>query len=229
MNADNSSPRPVRVVLADPDALYRERIQEMFQAEPDLWLLDGACDVAGAPLAVETLSPDVLLISASSDARQTVTVLDRVNRAPGTAKVILLVLLENQDFFVRAVRAGCRGILHKESAPDLLLKCIRKVSEGELWLDRATTAQVLRQFTDDHPPQRPKDRDSKNSPLSPREREIVGLVIQGYKNRELAERLTISEQTVKNHMHNIFDKLGVSDRLELTLYSIHNNLLRIEG
>ena len=197
--------------------------------EPDLWLHEGVCDVADAPLAVQTHSPDVLLLCASSDPKQTISILDRVNHTTGSAKVILLVLLESQDFFVRAVRAGCRGILHKDSTPDLILKCVRRVSEGELWLDRATTAQVLRVFTEEHPSQRPKSRDLKNSPLSPREREIVGLVIQGYKNRELAEKLTISEQTVKNHMHNIFDKLGVSDRLELTLYSIHNNLLGMEG
>jgi len=96
---------------------------------------------------------------------------------------------------------------------------------GEIWLDSHTTAAVMRQFSS------PLDsnnssggRGRERSPLSTREREIVTLVAQGYKNKEMAEKMFISEQTVKNHLHNIFDKLGVSDRLELALYAIHKGL-----
>ncbi len=221
MTADPLPHQTIRVVLADSDAAFRQKVGELFDCEPDLKLLAGPLDTAQA---------DIFLLSASPELKDTIAALERAHNTKTQAKIVLLVLLENQDFFVRAVRAGCRGILHKDSAPDLLLKCIRKVHEGELWLDRATTAQVLRQFTHEHPPARAnKERDPKNSPLSPREREIVALVIQGYKNKELAENLAISEQTVKNHMHNIFDKLGVSDRLELALYAIHNNLHKHDG
>ena len=99
-------------------------------------------------------------------------------------------------------------------------------------LDSHTTAAVIRQFVanDETPvnvqslPPAPAPRERERSPLSQREREIVALVAQGFKNKEMAEKMFISEQTVKNHLHNIFDKLGVSDRLELALYAIHNNL-----
>jgi DNA-binding NarL/FixJ family response regulator len=108
----------------------------------------------------------------------------------------------------------------------LIVKSIRKVHAGEIWLDSHTTAAVMRQFAtpgDMSPaPQGGKGRE--RSPLSQREREIVTLVAQGYKNKEMAEKMFISEQTVKNHLHNIFDKLGVSDRLELALYAIHKGL-----
>ena len=107
----------------------------------------------------------------------------------------------------------------------MLIKAIRKVQDGEFWLDRSTTAEVVRHFTE-----RRTDVDQRQAPdegrlpsLSRREREIVNLVTHGLRNKELAERLSISEQTVKNHMHKIFDKLGVSDRLELALYAIHHN------
>ncbi len=220
-----SADLPVRIALASSDEHHHAKLVDIFRAEPDIDLLSTPFTIVEAAAAVERESPEVLLLSASNDLLETVATLNRVHTARGSVKIVLLVLLENQDFFVRAVRAGARGILHQDSPPDLLLKCIRKVCEGELWLDRATTAQVLRQFTEEQPPQKPKERESKNSPLSPREREIVGLVVQGYKNKELAERLVISEQTVKNHMHNIFDKLGVSDRLELALYAIHNHLV----
>jgi len=110
----------------------------------------------------------------------------------------------------------------------LLVKSIRKVHAGEFWLDRITTAEVIRRLAK-------KGAGSTSTgarlglreqggALSAREREIVVLVAQGFKNREMAERMFISEQTVKNHLHNIFDKLGVSDRLELALYAIHHNL-----
>ena len=119
----------------------------------------------------------------------------------------------------------------KQTATELLIKSIRKVHAGEIWLDSHTTAAVIRQFAtgaDDLPvataPHASSSRERERSLLSQREREIVALVAQGFKNKEMAEKMFISEQTVKNHLHNIFDKLGVSDRLELALYAIHNNL-----
>jgi DNA-binding NarL/FixJ family response regulator len=127
------------------------------------------------------------------------------------------------------MRLGTSGIVLKQTATDMLIKSIRRVHAGEIWLDSHTTAAVIRQFvaTDEAPPQLPpanQGRERERSPLSQREREIVALVAQGFKNKEMAEKMFISEQTVKNHLHNIFDKLGVSDRLELALYAIHNNL-----
>ena len=214
----------VLIALAESDAAYRETLRGIIGSETAFHLLDGVLLPPDAPAAVDRLRPDLLLLSVS-DGAETIPILDRVQALNRPTKTVILIDTENQDFFVRAVRAGCRGILNKDSPADLLLKCIAKVYEGELWLDRATTAQVLRQFTEEQQTPRPKERDTKTSPLSPREREIVSLVVQGFKNKELAEKLAISEQTVKNHMHNIFDKLGVSDRLELALYAIHNRLL----
>jgi DNA-binding NarL/FixJ family response regulator len=128
------------------------------------------------------------------------------------------------------MKLGTSGIVLKQTATELLIKSIRKVHAGEIWLDSHTTAAVIRQFVaNDEAPAQPMPstaptRERERSPLSQREREIVALVAQGFKNKEMAEKMFISEQTVKNHLHNIFDKLGVSDRLELALYAIHNNL-----
>jgi DNA-binding NarL/FixJ family response regulator len=130
------------------------------------------------------------------------------------------------------MKLGTSGIVLKQTATELLIKSIRKVHAGEIWLDSHTTAAVIRQFVANDEaqpavhslPPSPPMRERERSPLSQREREIVALVAQGFKNKEMAEKMFISEQTVKNHLHNIFDKLGVSDRLELALYAIHNNL-----
>jgi DNA-binding NarL/FixJ family response regulator len=140
-------------------------------------------------------------------------------------RVIVLTASEDKNEFVQAMKLGCSGIVLKQTAPELIVKSIRKVHGGEIWLDSHTTAAVMRQFA------APGEisgggsgKTRERSPLSQREREIVQLVAQGYKNKEMAEKMFISEQTVKNHLHNIFDKLGVSDRLELALYAIHKGL-----
>jgi len=108
-----------------------------------------------------------------------------------------------------------------QSATDLLVKSIQRVYAGEIWLDNRMTAEVMKAFSksSESGPRREKPL------LSDREKEIVQLVAQGFRNKEIGEKLFISEQTVKNHLHNIFDKLGVSDRLELALYAIHHRLI----
>jgi DNA-binding NarL/FixJ family response regulator len=126
------------------------------------------------------------------------------------------------------MKLGCSGILLKEASTALIEKSIVKVRDGEIWLDSNTTAAVIRQFASPVETQPTATNGTKNirerAQLSQREREIIVLIAQGYKNKEIAEKMFITEQTVKNHLHNVFDKLGVSDRLELALYAIHNSL-----
>ena len=116
----------------------------------------------------------------------------------------------------------------RQTSTELLIKSIRKVYAGEFWLDRMSTAEVIRRLAKKGSGNAASGARlglrEQGGALSAREREIVILVAQGFKNKEMAERMFISEQTVKNHLHNIFDKLGVSDRLELALYAIHHNL-----
>ena len=155
--------------------------------------------------------------------------LQRLQAAKNKTRVIVLTASDDKNEFVQAMKLGTSGIVLKQTATELLIKSIRKVHAGEIWLDSHTTAAVIRQFVAAEEAASaaacsPAPRDRERSPLSQREREIVALVAQGFKNKEMAEKMFISEQTVKNHLHNIFDKLGVSDRLELALYAIHNNL-----
>ena len=149
-------------------------------------------------------------------------------RAP-RSKVLLFASTDSREEFVEAMKLGCSGVLVKEGPLHLIEKSIDRVHSGEIWLDANTTAAVIRQFASPLPvdganqgmgPKASRER----TQLSQREREIIVLIAQGYKNKEIAEKMFITEQTVKNHLHNVFDKLGVSDRLELALYAIHNSL-----
>jgi DNA-binding NarL/FixJ family response regulator len=178
---------------------------------------------------LQQFAPDILLLDLKMPGLDGLATLQRLQAIKNKTRVIVLTASDDKNEFVQAMKLGTSGIVLKQTATDLLIKSIRKVHAGEIWLDSTTTAAVIRQFVaaDDNPaPAAPPaaSRERERSPLSQREREIVALVAQGFKNKEMAEKMFISEQTVKNHLHNIFDKLGVSDRLELALYAIHNNL-----
>jgi two-component system nitrate/nitrite response regulator NarL len=171
---------------------------------------------------VQQMDPDVLLLDLKMPGMDGLSTLKQLHAARAKTRVIVLTCSEDKNQFVQAMKFGTCGIVLKQTATELLIKSIRKVHAGEIWLDSHATAAVIRQFSS---PMDNRDRD--RSPLSQREREIVALVVQGFKNKEMAEKMFISEQTAKNHLHNIFDKLGVSDRLELALYAIHKGLDRV--
>jgi DNA-binding NarL/FixJ family response regulator len=147
-------------------------------------------------------------------------VLEEVNFDTLPTRVIVLTAAEDDRDVVRAMRLGARGVVLKESAIDLLIKGIHRVHAGEIWLDSHMTAELINAFSASSESGARGGRPL----LSDREMDVVQLVAQGFQNKEIGEKLFISVQTVKNHLHNIFDKIGVSDRLELALYAIHHRL-----
>jgi DNA-binding NarL/FixJ family response regulator len=216
---------PVRVLIADDHPIVREGLRRLLSLEDDVEIVGEAADGESTVALVEKLDPDVVLLDLRMPGMDGFAALQRLQRLGKKTRVIVLTASEDKNEFVQAMKLGCSGIVLKQTAADLIVKSIRKVHAGEIWLDSHTTAAVMRQFASPGEAAvagavRTRDR----SPLSHREREIVALVAQGYKNKEMAEKMFISEQTVKNHLHNIFDKLGVSDRLELALYAIHKGL-----
>ena len=219
-------PYMIRILIADNHPIVREGLSTVLRAEPDMAIVGEAADGAEALELIETNDPDVVLMELRLPRMEGLVVLRNLAARSRRAKVLLFTGSEDREEFVEAMKLGCAGILMKSSAPGLIAKSIRKVYEGEIWLDANTTAAVIRQFA--MPADATVPGDGKHprgrAQLSQREREIIVLIAQGYKNKEIAEKMFITEQTVKNHLHNVFDKLGVSDRLELALYAIHNSL-----
>ena len=214
-------PQPVRLVIADDHPIFRDGLRRLLEAEADLKVLGEASDGAEAVKLAKSLKPDILLLDLRMPEKDGLGVLEEVNFDSLPTRVIVLTAAEDDRDVVRAMRLGARGVVLKQSASDLLVKSIRKVSDGEIWLDNRMTAEVIDAFK-----KSAESGQRREKPLlSDREKEIVQLVAQGFRNREIGEKLFISEQTVKNHLHNIFDKLGVSDRLELALYAIHHRLI----
>jgi DNA-binding NarL/FixJ family response regulator len=214
-------PRKIKIALADDHTIFRDGLRRLLQLEPDFDIVAEAEDGSAVPDILKDKSPDILLLDLKMPGLDGLSVLQRLQAQKHKTKIIVLTASDDEGEYVQAMKYGTCGIVLKQTATDLLIKSIRKVFDGEIWLDAKTTAAVMRQFAAPNDPG-PRERDKPR--LSNREREIVALVAQGFKNKEIAERMFISEQTVKNHLHNIFDKLGVSDRLELALYAIHRNI-----
>ena len=240
--SDNSSPingpptetevpatAKIRIVVADDHPIFRDGLCKLLALEEDFEVVAQAQDGRQVLDVLQQHQPDILLLDLKMPGLDGLATLQRLQVAKNKTRVIVLTASDDKNEFVQAMKLGTSGIVLKQTATELLIKSIRKVHAGEIWLDSHTTAAVIRQFVanDEAAPAAQTSatpRERERSPLSQREREIVALVAQGFKNKEMAEKMFISEQTVKNHLHNIFDKLGVSDRLELALYAIHNNV-----
>jgi two-component system nitrate/nitrite response regulator NarL len=213
----------IRVLMADDHVIFRDGLRKLLKSEDDIKIVGEASNGNECVHMLTKLKPDILLLDLRMPDKDGLAVLEEVNLDSLTTRVIMLTEAEDERDAVRAMRLGARGIVSKQTARDLLVKSIRRVYSGEIWLNNRLTAEVMKAFTSS------SDIGARREPmLSDREKEIVQLIAQGFRNKEIAEKLFISEQTVKNHLHNIFDKLGVSDRLELALYAIHHRLIEHE-
>ncbi len=211
----------VRILVADDHAIFRDGLRKLLEGADDVQIIGEASNGVECTKMLAKLKPDILLLDLRMPEKDGLGVLEEINFDSIPTRVIVLTAAEDDRDVVRAMRLGARGVVLKQSASDLLLKSIRKVADGEIWLDNRMTAEVIDAFKKSAEAGQRREKPL----LSDREKEIVQLVAQGFRNREIGEKLFISEQTVKNHLHNIFDKLGVSDRLELALYAIHHRLI----
>ncbi|MCP5115450.1 MAG: response regulator transcription factor [bacterium] len=211
----------IRVLVADDHPIARVGIRKLLEMEEDIEVVGEASDGREVIEMIGQLQPDVVLLDLSMPGMDGLAALQTIQQMKGASRILVLTASEDENEWVQALKLGCSGIVVKHSPPQLIVKSIRKVRQGEIWLDSHTTAAVMHRFA---MPGNEAGLGGQGRPrplLSKREREIVALVAQGYRNREMAEKLSISQQTVKNHLHNIFGKLGVSDRLELALYAVH--------
>lgn len=211
----------IRVLVADDHTIFREGLCRLLEAEDDITVIGEACSGKECLSQVGKLKPDVLLLDLKMPDPDGLAVLSELGGPESPVRTIVLTASEDERDYVETVRRGARGIVLKQAATERLLEGIRKVHRGEIWIDQRVAAEVVKAMS--RPATAPRTRGEKGL-LTPREGEIVSLVTQGFRNKEIAEKLSISEQTVKNHLQNIYDKLGVSDRLELALYALHHKL-----
>ncbi len=214
----------IRVLVADDHTIFRDGLCQLLEAEDDMTVVGEARTGPECLSLVQKVKPDILLLDLKMQPMDGFEVLTRLTEDKLEVRPIVLTASEDERDYVEAVKRGARGIVLKAAASERLLEGIRKVHRGEMWIDQRVAADVMKAMTEPRPPAGRGDKVL----LTVREQEIVSLVAQGFRNKEIADKLSISEQTVKNHLHNIFDKLGVSDRLELALYAIHHKLAKAD-
>jgi two-component system nitrate/nitrite response regulator NarL len=222
---DNRRSQPIRILLADDHPIFRDGLRRLLEAEADLKVIGEACDGAEAVKMARQLKPDVMLLDLAMPRMPGLEALREMSSGPvsNSVRVILLTAAAEKKQIVEALQLGARGVVLKDSATQLLLKSIHTVMAGEYWVGRESVSNLV-QYLRNLVQSSGEEAKQKKFGLTPRELEIVSAVVAGYSNKEIAEYFKISEDTVKHHLSNIFDKLGVSTRLELALFAVNQAL-----
>src|SRR5688572_1248485 len=218
-----SAESKIKLVIVDDHTLFREGIKKILALEKDIEIVGEAFDGEEVISVLNRCQPDIMLLDVKMERVNGLQVLPRIVEQFPLLKVIILTAQVSSAESVKAIRDGARGIILKHAASEFLIKGIRKVAEGELWADSSTMTQVVDSLSRKYRVERSPEKGRKE--LSDREIEVVTLVASGNRNKEIANKLFISEQTVKTHLSNIFQKLEVNDRLELALYAMRNGLV----
>jgi two-component system nitrate/nitrite response regulator NarL len=219
---DNRKPQAVRILIADDHPIFRDGLKRLLESEGGFKVVGEACDGVEAVNMVHQLKPEIMLLDLAMPGRSGLEALRDMVTDTTPVRVILLTAAAEKEQIVEALQLGARGVVLKDSATQILLKSIRAVMNGEYWVGRESVSnlvQYLRGLVGSTNTAR-----QRRYGLTPRELEIVSAVVAGYANKEIAEHFKISEDTVKHHLSNIFDKVGVSTRLELALFAVNQAL-----
>ena len=219
MKQDRHSKKKINILIIDREAIFRFGLRRLFSAEDDLRVVGEGENATQALHMSRQLKPDLIFLQADLAEGKTADLLSRLRGASTGCKIVVTAGTLGEGESLRHVRAGASGVILKTIDPALWVKCVRKVMENEIWLPKREVAQMA-QMLESVPLNLPRPADT----LTQREKVIVSYLVQGWRNREIAHHLSISEQTVKNHLRAVYDKVGVSDRLELALYVIYQRL-----
>jgi two-component system, NarL family, nitrate/nitrite response regulator NarL len=220
--AVGSVTRPVKIVIADDHAIFREGLRRLLEGEPAFRVIGDAADGGEAVQLVRQLKPDILLLDMAMPRVPGLQVLDELSASGTPVRTIVLTAAIESSDVVEALQRGARGVLLKEASTSMLFKCIQTVAAGQYWVGREEVGNLVEYMRREFSAVR---NERAHLGVTPRELEIVSAIVAGLSNRDMSRRFAISEQTVKHHLTRIYDKLGVSNRLELALYAMQRRLV----
>ncbi len=210
----------IRLILADTQAIFRAGLRKIFALEDDIRVVGQAESLAQTLSSIQKFSADILVFEAALTTNPPDTVSD-ILRQSGNCRLVVVLQEPDQEMTLELFRRGAHAIVSREVEPEMLVDCLRKVAQGQPWLEARAIGWVLEAYrTQGIRPagSRPKVQ------LTPKEALIVSCVTQGMKNKEIAVRVGTTEQVVKNYLRKVYDKLGVADRLELALYCLNHRV-----
>jgi DNA-binding NarL/FixJ family response regulator len=212
----------IRIILADSQAIYRVGMRKVFALEDDIRVVAQAETLQNLYAALVRFPTDVVVLEGQLLAGTVDAIPELLRRAP-RAKLIVQVVETDESNTVELYRRGVRGVVPRSISPDLLIKCVRKIAAGETWIDNQSVSWVIEAYRAQatsltNPRIQPK--------LSKKELAIISCITRGMRNKEIAYQIGTTEQVIKNYLRKVYDKLGVSDRLELALYCLHHQLLK---
>ena len=216
-------PEGIRVLIADDHPIFRQGLRSVLEAEDGFVVVAEAADGNEAVRLARDFQPDVLLLDLAMPGVSGMEALAELATAPTPVRTIMLTAAIEKAEIVKALQLGAAGVVLKSSPTDLLFKSIRSVMAGQHWIGRDAVSdlvQALRSQIGAAPEKPARERFG----LTRREVEITSSVVAGLSNREIARKLSLSEDTVKHHLTNIFNKMGASNRLELALFAVHHRL-----
>ena len=211
-----SDRKSIRLMITDDHEVVREGLRNILALQPDFQIVAEACNSEQTLKKVAEVLPDVLVLDVWIPDRSGIDILPEISRLSPETRVLFLTAYIERKQVVDCLKAGLRGVVLKDSGSEILVRSIRRVAEGEYWVDRSTLADWGKQSH--------SQRSGADS-LTDRERQVISEVVGGSSNKEIATALMITEDTVKRHLTHIFDKIGVSSRLELALYAVENHII----
>lgn len=205
-------PSPIRLILADDHALFREGLKSLLKHESDVTIVAETDRIEKLEEVLRTHAADILLL----DLQMERSSMPEIAKLSTRIAVIVVTASELMGDSLGAIRAGARAVVLKRFAVETLMEAVRSVAAGNVWLPPGVQGELAARLR--HPT---------STPLSQREEEVVRLVALGLRNAEVAKKLFISEQTVKSHLNNVFQKLDIQDRVELTIFAIRNGIIGV--
>jgi len=218
-----SGARGIRVVIADDLTMFREAVRSLLEREADLRVAGEAGNSSDTLDLVRKSKPDVLLLDLAMARASDMELLRRLVDGQSAVRIILLADVPAKKHVGEALALGAHGFITRRADAKLLLKSIRSVASGEYWVGHREISDLIDYFRNSVP--RPREKSSDGFKLTPREFDIITEIVDGRTNQEIAEKLSISVQTVKHHLTSIFSKVGVNNRLELALRAMHKQLV----